>query len=655
MDIRHLFNEDGTPFDLSELQRIKKQLDKLNGDKRTEYRNQNAAMIAEHGKAKILIVSGPGTGKSHLFLDKINHWFQSDPDARVFVTSFVRKLVTDLQSDIDNDEQLSHEQKKQTTVTTLHKFARSIVEMNHGTSAWQFRPHFRIIAQPWKDVVWRDVLAYYPNLDENDYLWANFERQLHNNEFTESEEWQKLRQAYFELCEFYNAAGFAGLIIRARIALDENPQLNEDNFFIIDEYQDFNPAEEALIFQLVNNLKGLLVVGDDEQVLYEKLKSGQAALIRRLYKNQDMANAMLPFCGRSSYHITKSAAHFIQQHRDSECIEKIYLPLKTCQDTPKVQIIACATPATAVDYIEKFISDNKSEIEERKIELLEGKAKDAFLLILTPEKGVKFYGNAKEKIHQTVSNYQTEIRAFSEDYYKVLNYYSLGKNPRDNFTFRKVIFYENYTENLTHALVDKAVQNNKNFCDLPDEEIKYILKKCGDIKNIIEAESVIDEKIDKLLEYVSLWDKARLKDDIERQAISRDQITRLEHGEEEEAELEEIEVRRMCAVELMTIVGSKGLSADHVMIIGFDNINMKWITKNAFYVAMTRARKSLHILTTLKSGGATKPHKFLDQLPETHAEFYRYKKTGSSKTALNSKEGFVRYLDRVNSASRRRE
>ena len=109
----------------------------------------------------------------------------------------------------------------------------------------------------------------------------------------------------------------------------------------------------------------------------------------------------------------------------------------------------------------------------------------------------------------------------------------------------------------------------------------------------------------------------------------------------------------MCAVELMTIMGSKGLSADHVIVIGFDDVNMGRVTKNAFYVAMTRARKSLHILTALKSGGATRAHNFLNQLPESHAEFYSYKKSRHIKTDLRDRQGFIDYLDTINSASRR--
>ncbi len=359
--MRYLINKDGTPFETSEIQTLSDELNALDDDKRRDYRDKNADEIARYNDtSKFLIVSGPGTGKSYLFLNRINHWYKKDAQAKVLVTSFVRKLVADLQNDIDGDDQLTDEQKNNITASTLHKFARSIVEQNHGTADWRFQPHFRIIGQFWKDVVWGDVLAFYSSLDKNEYTWKKFEERLHNADFEQSDKWQNLKKIYFKLCGFYNAAGFADLILRAKEALVENPQLNESDYFIIDEYQDFNSAEDAFINQLVNEPKGLLVVGDDEQVLYEKLKSGKPTLIRNLYQNKDYANGMLPFCSRSSFHIIKTAGHFIKQHRETGCIEKIYLPIKTTDDNPKLQIIACATATTAVDYIEKFVADNKT-------------------------------------------------------------------------------------------------------------------------------------------------------------------------------------------------------------------------------------------------------------------------------------------------------
>ncbi len=66
---------------------------------------------------------------------------------------------------------------------------------------------------------------------------------------------------------------------------------------------------------------------------------------------------------------------------------------------------------------------------------------------------------------------------------------------------------------------------------------------------------------------------------------------------------------------------------------------------------MTRARKSLHILTALKSGGARQAHNFLDQLPNDHVEYYSYKKSNHTKNQLRDKQRFKVYLNNLNSMS----
>ena len=587
-------------------------------------------------------------------MERIKQWYQQNPNARVFVTSFVRKLVADLQNDIDTDTDLSTEQKRNITVSTLHKFARRIVERNHGTSEWRFQRFFRIIGQFWKEVVWEDVLAFYPLLDKNEYLWKKSEEQLHNSIFEQSEEWRNLKRVYFKLCKYFNATGFADLITRAIDALIENPDLRESDHFIVDEYQDFNSAEDTLINLLVGEPNGMLVVGDDEQVLYDKLKSGKPTLIRTRYRDVNFAKAMLPFCGRSSFHITKTAGHFIQQNRVAECIEKIYLPIKTADIHPKVQVIACARAQTAVDYIEKFVNENKTAIDERKNSLEAGQEKDAFLLILTPAKEVNFYSKAKETVVRIVAEYQTDNRKFSEDYYKILSYCSLVNNPQNNFTFRKVLYYEEIPEAKVHELIVRAMRNGQNLCDLDAEEIQYAMQKCNEIKIILDNEDGrIEKKIDEIARHITINDKDKLKKDIARKSINNEEIARLEHEEEEEAELEEIEVKKMSAVELMTIVGSKGLSADHVIIIGFENVNMNYVTINAFYVAMTRARQTLHILTALRSGGAREAHAFLEQLPDDHIEYYSYTKSNHTKTRYRNKSEFKNYMIRLNNFARR--
>ncbi|MBK8809677.1 MAG: ATP-dependent helicase [Acidobacteria bacterium] len=644
MAIRFLINDDCSPFDSGELDSLREQLDLLSSDERTEFRNQNALALAEHKAQQFLIVSGPGTGKSTLFLSRIINWLNRDETATIFVTSFVRKLVADLQNDISREARLTENQQKNITASTLHKLARSIVEKNHGTATWPFKPHFKLIAQFWKEIVWQDVIDLQNGMDIEAYPWKGFASQLHNAEFEESREWKDLTQSYLSLCKFYNAAGFDDMILRAATALKERPELIEFDHFIIDEYQDFNLSEQRLIDNLVGKAKNLLIVGDDEQVLYENLKSGTPTLIRGLYINDDYGKGMLPFCGRSSFHITKSAGGFIQQSEDEECIKKIYLPIRTEDAHPKVQVVACATPSTAADYIMTFIADYQAEIDDRKAKLENGEAKDAFLLILTPDKKIKFYREAAETIKETADLYRTEIRAFSEDYYKLLSYYSLAKYPHDNFTFRKVLYYEEVAEDVIMTAITSALAGEVDFCELESNDIRALLIKSEAIRDILENGTDLPEKLLELSQHINFDDVAELQKDIERKSIIRDEVVELGHVDEEEAELEELEVKKMGAVELMSIVGSKGLSADHVIIIGFDDVNMAYVTRNAFYVATTRPRNSLHLLTALRSNGATGPSAYLDQLPIDHIEFYKYKKRGREKSLFANKRAFKTYL-----------
>lgn len=656
MPPRFLINEDGDSFKDPELVALTETLDSFDPSQRKNYRDANAETIARHPAEQILIVSGPGTGKSTLFKQRILHWLKQDPSAGILALSFVRKLVADLHNDIQNADALSEDQKKQVDVLTLHKYARSVVEQSHGTREWRFAPHFRIIGQDWKAVVWNDVLLIGGQQDREHYCWEAFEKQLHDGNFEASAEWRYLKDAYFTLCMFYNAAGFSDLILRARDALAEMPQLNTHQFFIFDEYQDFNASEEQLLEQITDRSKGTLLVGDDDQVLYETLKSGKASLIRAIYRDATVVNAMLPFCGRCDFHITRAASHFIKQAPEADAIRKIYLPMSAADTSLKLQVVGCATPSGAVDYIRKFIEDHSDEIAQRRQDLAEGQAKDAYLLILSPSGAVNFYRSkgAQEELFELVKSFREEQRGFSDDYYKVLNYYSLSGYPSNNFTFRKVLHYEGVADDELLSLLARCLTEEKPFAAVDAKSIREALARAAKVREIIESGASAQTKVDELEKCIRLEDPALLLEDLEKEQIDDGRIDALEHQEDEQAELEEIEVKRMFAVELMTIVGSKGLSADHVIIIGFDDVNMQWVTRNAFYVAMTRARRSLHLVTALQAGGAARPHNFLARLPDANLEFSKYTKGKRVQSAFGNRAELVGYLQFLVGQSRRR-
>jgi superfamily I DNA/RNA helicase len=206
MTARYLINGGGEPFSGEELRKVAAELESLSPEERVTYRDKNAGAIAQHESKQILIVAGPGTGKSHIFKQRISFWLKRDAPARILALSFVRKLVADLHNDIQTDKSLSDRQKKQCDIFTLHKYARSIVEQNRGTREFPFAPHFRIVGQSWKEVVWHDVLLVDDQNDTGSYSWKAFEKQLNDDKFEQSAEWRRLIKTYFNLCQFYNAA-----------------------------------------------------------------------------------------------------------------------------------------------------------------------------------------------------------------------------------------------------------------------------------------------------------------------------------------------------------------------------------------------------------------------------------------------------------------
>src|SRR5438552_1153653 len=88
-----LIAEHGQAFTEAQLKDISAKLQALPNEERRTFRDQNAESIAKHPDSRVLIVAGPGTGKSYLFMQRIREWIKSHPGKSIYVTSFVRKLV----------------------------------------------------------------------------------------------------------------------------------------------------------------------------------------------------------------------------------------------------------------------------------------------------------------------------------------------------------------------------------------------------------------------------------------------------------------------------------------------------------------------------------------------------------------------------------
>jgi superfamily I DNA/RNA helicase len=613
-----MLNEEGQVFDDETIESQSGLFDRFDEAERIDYRDRNAAAISTSSIRQTLIVAGPGTGKSFLFLDRIADWLERFPGERIFVCSFVRKLVADLTRDIETSS-LSPAEKGLVTVTTLHGLARSIIERSGGTKEQRLEPFVQVVTQEWKGAVWGDVLSLTPEAAPQDF--DALERQFHEFALDNHDPWPQLRDSYGRICRFYNAIGFADSIVYAIEALRENPELIEHSLWIVDEYQDFNASEAQLLAACTARAQAILLAGDDDQALYQDLKSSHPEIIRAKYRDdRTYAKAMLPLSGRSSFHICMGASAFLDQRRDPDSIRKIFLPVSTDDTVERIQIVAGSSQTVAVNYIVEFIEAHREALEARREAILAGDSKDPYVLVLSYQRDVAaYYGDQGVRLLEVLSEWKLETETYGPDYARLLTYRTLARHPEANFAARKVLAYESFAEAHIHELVRSALSQSLAITQLHDEPVTRALEVANQVRELLESDSNPGDVANAIAAITWVQNSDRLAADLASYPIGAPAAS---NHEEEEIETPVT----VSPAEFMTMVGAKGLSADHVFLVGVDNVNMNPVSTSMFFVAMTRARQSLHLLTALRARGASFPHEFVGDIPEEHCDYSKLTK-----------------------------
>jgi superfamily I DNA/RNA helicase len=630
---QYLLNKDGSCF--SDLEPVADALRVLANEDRRAYRDANARVIASDTEVRLLVVAGPGAGKSTLFIARIKVWIERYGDRPVYVATFVKKLIRDLEKDIER--QLTEDEAQRVTASTLHSLARSLSARNRGTSTCRLGAYVRVVDSFWARVFWEDVLAFHPNLDRCAFPLKALEGQLESEQLDESEDWVELRSTYETLASFFSAAGFSHLITLAQQALEENPGLIEHTLWIIDEYQDFNPAEDHLVRTLIHGAEGVLLAGDDEQALYQQLKGSSPDIIVGHYNDPSFAKAMLPFCSRCSYHICNAASAFMATHRTDEAIEKIYLPLVVDDSQNRVQVVAAAAPGSAVEYIRMFMdaraNDYAAYLERREA----GTDTDPFLLIISPSGGLtrKKNDSADGELQDLVAQYAARATsARSKDYLLVATYVTAGWYDADNFAVRKLLHEAGMSASDVHALIAEAIESGSTLGVIVERH-SDVLATAKQVASLVEdAEGDEDRVAAELATSLAFDNPQALADELRQHPMRQE-------GLREEEDTVAIEsAAAIDAVALMPITGSKGLSAHHVIVLGCDDINMGNTSALAFFVALTRARESLHLITAAKASGAKEPHSYVLDLPEDCCDYLVFKKSGRVVESLANRQAF---------------
>lgn len=531
-------------------------------------RYDDIVAIKNSSHPRKVIVAGPGTGKSYLFSELIKNK-RAEGKTNFLAITFMGKLGDELADDLCG----------LATTVTMHGFARSLV-CKHYTS-WSYYPKMhKIIAEDLK----AEGIKSFKIGDKN----------------------------YTQKTKFYEAVGDNDVVHYAvRICKENENEIPTFDLVLIDEYQDFNAIESELV-DLLAKKNEIVIVGDDDQSLYGEFRDSSPSFIREKYDstNKYFESRTLRFCSRCTEVIIKYFHALVKKYNLNNSIEAdfrkkrikkeyvCYMPesekdskIHDSNANPKIHLIT-QCPVGMIAY--KIHDKLKNLIKNQKIKevLVIGEGRSCGPLLKTIAQQLKNYGfryvdhKGDGEILPIQQNIVSAYRFLVKNNESALGWRILG-NPKDG------------PEKEKHLKNIKVLNLLINGTPSELKKIRYT--------NISLLEDVIEDwGLNVVTTELKEGDSEKIKEGVRR---NQDEIIRKDVLIRELKRANLYLPRPLCNLNIAVcnILNSKGLGADVVFLIGFDQgkfPSRKEPTENEIYqmlVAITRVKKRMYLINTIGS------------------------------------------------------
>jgi superfamily I DNA/RNA helicase/RecB family exonuclease len=256
--------------------------------------DEHQQRVVDHAGGPLLVLAGPGTGKTTTMVEAIVDRIErrgAAPDS-VLALTFSRKAAEQLRDRVT--ARLGRTTATQLSAT-FHSFAYGLVR--RFAPAELYEGPLRLLSAPEQDVVLRELLVDHPE----SVTWPDrfrhalgtrgFAREVHavlsraREKGLDGDDLRRLGEAegieelvaaglfleqYLDSLDSQGATDYSDLIRRARIDAEvHRDQLRADyQHVFVDEYQDTDPGQVALLRALAGDGRDLVVVGDPHQSIY---------------------------------------------------------------------------------------------------------------------------------------------------------------------------------------------------------------------------------------------------------------------------------------------------------------------------------------------------------------------------------------------------
>ncbi len=267
--------------------------------------NDEQKKAIETTEGPLLIIAGPGTGKTFTLVKRVQYLIQVKgvlPE-EIFVVTFTEKAAQELVTRISNallDEGIDVNLSDMPVGTFHGLFVRIITEYIEKTDLK--KNYIQLDDYMQKELIGRNLqkfekLSHYHDLDTLMWNRRNYPKPRRDRIKLIATMVNKYREelvsvtdmkndtdphvlAVAEILEKYdnllneaNAMDFTGILVMNYNHLKDNPDVCKElsekyKYIMVDEYQDTNYIQDQILSLMVGESKNLCVVGDDDQSLY---------------------------------------------------------------------------------------------------------------------------------------------------------------------------------------------------------------------------------------------------------------------------------------------------------------------------------------------------------------------------------------------------
>lgn len=286
---------------------------------------------AHHVQGPMLVLAGPGSGKTHLLVERICYLIEhvGVPPQKILVITFSKKAAEQMRERFRNRVKGAH---YPVCFGTFHSVFYQILSKFYDYSFESIlnsktKREYAAKAGKRLNIDKAYSFAWQNEMIDNICIYKTFEEEYINHDLfkmmsiEEIEQFNSFACEYSKLCDFDGKIDFEDILIKCRNLLFYNNSALEychDRFeyILIDEFQDINRCQYETIRMIAGKKSNLFCVGDDDQSIYA-FRGARPDILRQFiddYNECEVVNLSVNY--RCMTQIIEAADRLIRHNTD---------------------------------------------------------------------------------------------------------------------------------------------------------------------------------------------------------------------------------------------------------------------------------------------------------------------------------------------------